>query len=223
MSRRDPPGAFEAVGRRRRAGLPAPRHLLRRSRRRVRRSVPLRPRAHRFRSASVRRRHASPRRSRSSARTASRSDRPPACISPSGRRTPSASAWSATSTAGTAACTRCGCCCRTASGSSSFPISRTARNTSSRSARRQGALLKKSDPFGVAFEVPPRSASVVRDISGYQWRDDDWMTARAEQRRLAGSSDDELRSASRLVVARAGGGQSLSHLSRAGRTASCRT
>jgi 1,4-alpha-glucan branching enzyme len=44
---------------------------------------------------------------------------------------------------------------------------------------RHGALLKKSDPFGVAFEVPPLSASVVRDISGYQWRDDEWMTARS--------------------------------------------
>ena len=30
---------------------------------------------------------------------------------------------------------------------------------------RAGALLKKSDPFGVAFEAPPQTASVVRDIS----------------------------------------------------------
>ena len=37
---------------------------------------------------------------------------------------------------------------------------------------RTGALLKKSDPFGVAFEAPPQTASVVRDISGYEWRDD---------------------------------------------------
>jgi 1,4-alpha-glucan branching enzyme len=44
---------------------------------------------------------------------------------------------------------------------------------------RQGELLKKSDPFGVAFEVPPLSASIVRDISGYQWLDDDWMAGRA--------------------------------------------
>ena len=56
---------------------------------------------------------------------------------------------SATSTAGTAACTRCGCSCRTASGRSSSPICRTARGTSSRSARATGALLEKSDPFGV--------------------------------------------------------------------------
>jgi len=42
-----------------------------------------------------------------------------------------------------------------------------------------GTVLKKSDPFGIAFEVPPLSASVVRDISGYTWGDGDWMAARA--------------------------------------------
>ncbi len=45
---------------------------------------------------------------------------------------------------------------------------------------RTGALLKKTDPFGVAFEVPPQSAAVVRDISRYEWRDDKWMAARRE-------------------------------------------
>jgi 1,4-alpha-glucan branching enzyme len=45
-----------------------------------------------------------------------------------------------------------------------------------------GALLKKSDPFGFAFEVPPRSASIVHDISHYRWRDEPWMTARATHR-----------------------------------------
>jgi len=50
---------------------------------------------------------------------------------------------------------------------------------------RTGALLKKSDPFGFAFEVPPQSASVVRDISRYQWHDEDWMARRrGEQGRL---------------------------------------
>src|SRR5439155_21495117 len=43
---------------------------------------------------------------------------------------------------------------------------------------KSGALLKKSDPFGFAFEVPPQSASVVRDISHYQWRDQAWLAAR---------------------------------------------
>ncbi len=43
---------------------------------------------------------------------------------------------------------------------------------------RAGALLKKSDPFGFSFEVPPQSAAVVHDITRYQWRDRDWMAAR---------------------------------------------
>jgi 1,4-alpha-glucan branching enzyme len=46
---------------------------------------------------------------------------------------------------------------------------------------RSGDILKKTDPYGVAFEVPPLSASIVRDISGYQWRDQDWMESRASQ------------------------------------------
>jgi 1,4-alpha-glucan branching enzyme len=45
---------------------------------------------------------------------------------------------------------------------------------------KSGALLKKADPFGVAFEVPPQSASVVRDITGYKWQDDAWMRRRGE-------------------------------------------
>jgi 1,4-alpha-glucan branching enzyme len=41
-----------------------------------------------------------------------------------------------------------------------------------------GHLLEKSDPFGFAFEHPPQTASVVRDISGYQWQDAEWMASR---------------------------------------------
>ena len=44
---------------------------------------------------------------------------------------------------------------------------------------RSGAILQKCDPFGVAFEVPPQSASIVRDLSGYVWRDEGWMAARS--------------------------------------------
>src|SRR4029077_20112058 len=46
---------------------------------------------------------------------------------------------------------------------------------------RAGALLKKTDPFGFAFEAPPQTASVVRDISGYVWGDETWMAARPTQ------------------------------------------
>jgi len=45
---------------------------------------------------------------------------------------------------------------------------------------KSGELLKKTDPFGFAFEVPPQSAAVVRDVSNYAWRDHDWMNLRRE-------------------------------------------
>jgi 1,4-alpha-glucan branching enzyme len=47
---------------------------------------------------------------------------------------------------------------------------------------KSGDLLKKADPFGFAFEVPPQSASIVRDVSRYAWRDHEWMTGRREQK-----------------------------------------
>jgi 1,4-alpha-glucan branching enzyme len=46
---------------------------------------------------------------------------------------------------------------------------------------RSGALLKKTDPFGFAFEVPPKSAALVRDSTAYAWRDAAWMAGRREQ------------------------------------------
>ena len=48
---------------------------------------------------------------------------------------------------------------------------------------RGGTILKKSDPYAFAFEVAQQSASVVRDISGYQWRDHEWMAARPDRNR----------------------------------------
>ncbi len=41
----------------------------------------------------------------------------------------------------------------------------------------------KADPVGFGAEHPPATASVVRDISGYGWKDSDWMAARAERNR----------------------------------------
>jgi 1,4-alpha-glucan branching enzyme len=43
---------------------------------------------------------------------------------------------------------------------------------------RSGAILKKTDPFARAFEAPPQTAAIVRDVSTYVWRDDDWIAAR---------------------------------------------
>ena len=44
---------------------------------------------------------------------------------------------------------------------------------------RDGEILLKIDPFGLAFEVPPLSASVVTTLE-YEWGDGDWMRTRAE-------------------------------------------
>jgi 1,4-alpha-glucan branching enzyme len=45
----------------------------------------------------------------------------------------------------------------------------------------QGDILKKSDPYGFSYELPPQTASVVRDISGYQWGDAEWMATRRDR------------------------------------------
>jgi 1,4-alpha-glucan branching enzyme len=43
---------------------------------------------------------------------------------------------------------------------------------------KSGAILKKTDPYGVAFEVPPQSAAIVHDISRYTWHDAAWLERR---------------------------------------------
>src|SRR6266404_3106709 len=45
--------------------------------------------------------------------------------------------------------------------------------------RFQGYHQQKADPYGFAFEVPPKSATLVYDIDKYEWEDQDWMEARA--------------------------------------------
>jgi 1,4-alpha-glucan branching enzyme len=44
-----------------------------------------------------------------------------------------------------------------------------------------GGVVQKADPYGLWFETPPLSASVVRRDGTYEWRDQDWMTRRAEE------------------------------------------
>ena len=39
----------------------------------------------------------------------------------------------------------------------------------------------KADPVGFGSEHAPANASVVRDITGYGWKDHDWMSGRAER------------------------------------------
>lgn len=42
-----------------------------------------------------------------------------------------------------------------------------------------GGVMQKADPVGFGSQHPPEKASVVRDISGFGWKDDAWMASRA--------------------------------------------
>lgn len=42
----------------------------------------------------------------------------------------------------------------------------------------------KADPVGFGAELPPRTASVVRDLSRYDWQDGDWMARRSGAHRI---------------------------------------
>ncbi|EFH80361.1 1,4-alpha-glucan branching protein GlgB [Ktedonobacter racemifer] len=42
----------------------------------------------------------------------------------------------------------------------------------------------KSDPYGFQFELRPNTASVVADISQYQWRDQEWLEQRPQRQQL---------------------------------------
>ena len=44
-------------------------------------------------------------------------------------------------------------------------------------------LPLKADPVGFGAEHPPATASVVRDLSGFTWTDQEWMTTRATRNR----------------------------------------
>jgi 1,4-alpha-glucan branching enzyme len=46
-----------------------------------------------------------------------------------------------------------------------------------------GAQPLKADPVGFGSEHPPATASLVRDIAGYGWKDGAWMDARAGRQR----------------------------------------
>ncbi|MBV9081348.1 MAG: 1,4-alpha-glucan branching enzyme, partial [Acidobacteriaceae bacterium] len=50
--------------------------------------------------------------------------------------------------------------------------------------RFRGYSQMKADPYGLAMETPPKSASVVADIDTYEWHDEEWMAKRAQTRIL---------------------------------------
>lgn len=43
---------------------------------------------------------------------------------------------------------------------------------------------EKADPYAVSYEKPPNTASIIRDISGYEWKDQAWMSYRKEKNGL---------------------------------------
>jgi 1,4-alpha-glucan branching enzyme len=49
--------------------------------------------------------------------------------------------------------------------------------------RHRGYAVDKSDPFAFFCETPPRTASIVWDLS-YRWHDEEWMRTRADRNSL---------------------------------------
>jgi 1,4-alpha-glucan branching enzyme len=43
----------------------------------------------------------------------------------------------------------------------------------------QGHAVLKADPYGFQMQLRPDNASIVADLSGYEWRDGEWMEKRA--------------------------------------------
>ena len=50
--------------------------------------------------------------------------------------------------------------------------------------QQSGRVVDKCDPYAFSAEVPPRTASIVSDLSGYQWNDHDWCERRRENNAL---------------------------------------
>ena len=48
---------------------------------------------------------------------------------------------------------------------------------------RQGEVLLKSDPYANSSQLRPDNASVVADLTGFTWSDDEWMKERASKDR----------------------------------------
>src|SRR5262245_18033665 len=49
---------------------------------------------------------------------------------------------------------------------------------------REGNKFDKADPYGVAMEQRPKTASVVADLDQYRWGDEEWVSHRAERQAL---------------------------------------
>ena len=47
-----------------------------------------------------------------------------------------------------------------------------------------GEVIDKTDPYGVAAELPPRTASIVCSLDKHKWNDGEWMNRRREENQL---------------------------------------
>jgi 1,4-alpha-glucan branching enzyme len=50
--------------------------------------------------------------------------------------------------------------------------------------RHNGYLVQKTDPYGFASELRPKTASIVWDITNFAWGDQDWLAHRTERHAL---------------------------------------
>ena len=50
--------------------------------------------------------------------------------------------------------------------------------------RYKGYMAVKADPYGFASELRPKTASIVWDLSKYQWADAEWMMMRKDKQKL---------------------------------------
>src|SRR5204862_6852592 len=46
-------------------------------------------------------------------------------------------------------------------------------------------VAEKSDPYGFAAELRPKTASIVTDIHQHQWQDEAWMQDRTQRQQLS--------------------------------------
>ena len=50
--------------------------------------------------------------------------------------------------------------------------------------RYNGYLVEKADPYGFYAELRPKTASIVWDVTRFDWSDDDWMAERVKRQAL---------------------------------------
>ena len=85
---------------------------------------------------------------------------------------------------GHAAAIRCGCAPGACGKSLSRDVAVGAPYKYAVQSRFRGYSQQKSDPYGFWMETPPKSASVVADLSSIQWHDQAWMEQRGETNML---------------------------------------